>query len=264
MQGHYRRSRPASPCLLGGRAISKRVTESTWLAGVDGCRSGWFVVLCQGCMFPPRALRFSLCHKFSDVLALRERPRVLAVDIPIGLLATPQRGGRACDREARRMLGGPRRSSVFTPPTRPALKGRSYREAIRLNRQGLSLQAFGILAKIREVDQALGTADKRRVYEAHPELAFAQLSGAAMRYNKKTTAGRAERERWLRRHYSTHYMAPGELRTRFGFRAVATDDILDAYALAWTAARIARSRAIRLPAGCPPRDARGLPMEIWC
>jgi predicted RNase H-like nuclease len=214
-------------------------------------------------MFPPRILRFTLCHEFSDVLALPEKPRVLAVDIPIGLLATPQRGGRACDREARCMLDGPRRSSVFTPPTRLALKGRSYREAIRLNRQGLSLQAFGILVKIREVDQVLSARSERRVYEAHPELAFAQLGGAAMQHNKKTTAGREERERCLRRHYRSHYVVPNELRTRFGFRAVAADDIVDAYALAWTAARIARGRAIRLPAGRAPRDARGMPMEIW-
>ncbi len=214
-------------------------------------------------MFPPRTVRFSLCHEFCDVLALPEKPRFLAVDIPIGLLATPQRGGRACDREARRMLGGPRRSSVFTPPTRPALKGHGYREAIRLNRQGLSLQAFGILGKIREVDQALGMSGERRVYEAHPELAFSELGGAAMQYNKKTAAGREERERCLRRHYRAVYVAPDALRARFGFGAVAADDILDAYALAWTAARIARGRAIRLPAGCAPRDSRGLPMEIW-
>jgi predicted RNase H-like nuclease len=238
------------------------LTESTWLAGVDGCRGGWFVVLCQGTS-PPRALRFSLCHEFSDVLALREKPRFLAVDIPIGLLVTPQRGGRACDREARRTLGGPRRSSVFTPPTRPALKARTYREAIRLNRQGLSLQAFSILAKIREVDQALITTGERRVYEAHPELAFAHLGGAAMQHNKKTANGRGEREHWLRCHYRSHYVAPPELRTRFGLRAVAADDILDAYALACTAARIASGHAIRLPAGCPPQDARDRPMEIW-
>lgn len=262
MQGSLSAIESGFTTIMGARLISRRLTESIWLAGVDGCRGGWFVVLCQG-MSPPRTLRFSLCHEFSDVLALCEKPRVLAVDIPIGLLAMPQRGGRACDREARRVLGGPRRSSVFTPPTRPALKGRSYRQAIRLNRHGLSLQAFGILAKIREVDQALSATGDRRVYEAHPELAFAQLGGAAMQHNKKTAAGRGEREHWLRRHYRSHYVAPGELRTRFGFRAVAADDILDAYALAWTAVRIASGQAIRLPAGCPPRDARDLPMEIW-
>lgn len=239
-----------------------KLTASSWLAGVDGCRGGWFVVLCQG-IGRPRALRFSLCREFCDVLALPEQPHLLVVDIPIGLLGTPQRGGRACDREARRVLGSPRRSSVFTPPIRPALKARTYREAIRLNRKGLSLQAYGILAKIREVDQALSTTGKRRVYEAHPELAFAQLGGAAMQYNKKTAAGREEREHWLRRQYRSHYLAPAELRARFGFRAVAVDDIFDAYALAFTAARIASGQAIHLPAGPSPRDARDLAMEIW-
>jgi predicted RNase H-like nuclease len=40
------------------------------------------------------------------------------------------------------------------------------------------------------------------------------------------------------------------------------DDVLDACVAAWTAERIARDEAKRLPCD-PPRDARGLRMEIW-
>ena len=40
------------------------------------------------------------------------------------------------------------------------------------------------------------------------------------------------------------------------------DDILDAFALCWTARRLAAGDAIRLPE-LPPHDARGLRMEIW-
>jgi predicted RNase H-like nuclease len=45
-------------------------------------------------------------------------------------------------------------------------------------------------------------------------------------------------------------------------RGAAADDVLDAHAVCWSAARIARDRAVRLPAR-PSRDARGLPMAIW-
>ena len=52
------------------------------------------------------------------------------IDISIGLTDSPDQ--RECDFEARRALG-PRRSSVFTPPSRAALEARSYREASTLN-----------------------------------------------------------------------------------------------------------------------------------
>jgi predicted RNase H-like nuclease len=44
---------------------------------------------------------------------------------------------------------------------------------------------------------------------------------------------------------------------------VSADDILDAHAVAWSAARVARDSAVCLPSRPAPRDARGLPMAIW-
>ena len=43
---------------------------------------------------------------------------------------------------------------------------------------------------------------------------------------------------------------------------VASDDVLDAYAVAWTALRIAKKAARRIPPH-PPIDAKGLRMEMW-
>ena len=50
---------------------------------------------------------------------------MVVIDIPIGL---PESGRRACDLEARAMLG-PRRSSVFTGVRRPLLALDSYEAA---------------------------------------------------------------------------------------------------------------------------------------
>lgn len=209
------------------------------------------------------ALRFELCEEFSQILAIPQAPKVLAVDIPIGLLDTPTRGGRVCDRQARRVLGRGRQSSVFTPPTRHALTARNYREAIRLNGQGISRQAYGILAKIREVDAAMSPALQQVIYEAHPELAFVGLAGGAVAGNKKTLAGRRERERLLRRYYARHYVNADALCAQFGRARVAVDDVFDAYALGWVAVRIATGSGMRLPASSPPCDSKGLRMEIW-
>jgi predicted RNase H-like nuclease len=100
--------------------------SSWWVAGVDGCRGGWMVVLAQvagGAGLPGR-MSSRLCATFEEVLALPERPVSVAVDMPIGLLERAAPGGRPCDREARTMLGRPRASSVFSPPTRKALAAR--------------------------------------------------------------------------------------------------------------------------------------------
>ena len=204
-----------------------------------------------------------LCASFDQILALPERPVVIAVDMPIGLLERPAPGGRVCDREARKLLGRPRASSVFTPPTRPGLAASAYAEVRGLNGTGMSKEAFNILPKIRELDGALSAQDQKRVVEAHPELAFAALAGAPVRHNKKTPEGRRTRVRLLRRIFGKAFQNPVRLRLEHGARQLALDDVADAYVLAHVADCIRRGSAKRVPAGEPARDRRGLRMEMW-
>lgn len=234
----------------------------TQVAGVDGCRAGWIVVLLD-----IRGRRFSrqrvmLCERFTDVLACSSKQSILAVDIPIGLLDEAQPGGRSCDHEARRLLGR-RASSVFSPPSRRVLTAKHYAE---VRGEGLTRQAFGILPKVREVDRVMTLRLQNRVYEAHPELAFCRMAGEPMRFNKKTMQGRHERlcalktlpHAWIRgmvHDLETH--SPPFPRTQ-----VAPDDLFDASVLAYTAFRIARKKASPVPSN-PTRDRRGLRMEIW-
>ena len=203
----------------------------------------------------------TVCARFDDVLALLPTSTVSAVDIPIGLLVERQPGGRDCDRCARRLLGR-RASSVFTPPTLPLLDATHYAQ---VRGHGLSIQAFNILPKIREVDCVMSPALQQRVYEAHPELAFQSLAGHPLQDRKKTVAGREERLRVLE---SIPSLLFHEIRTAFEHvlrtckrTDVAPDDILDAYVLVWTALRIWHAQAHRVP-HIPPHDARGLRMEI--
>lgn len=236
-----------------------------WLAGVDGCRDGWFAVLFHLAQASPllAEVRFALYWSFSEVLKLPENPAPIAVDMPIGLLDQAEPGGRSCDRVARILLGRARASSVFTPPTRSALKARSYREAMRLNGAGMSKQTFNIMGKIREVDELMQPALQERLFEAHPELAFIALAGRPMRHNKKTPSGWQERKTLVVPWFGAHFIEPNDLQNHFGHSRVAVDDILDACALAITARRIYEGRAVRLPESEPERDARGLRMEIW-
>jgi predicted RNase H-like nuclease len=241
----------------------------TWVAGVDGCRGGWIVVLLQrtGNTWAPHV---TLCPTFADVLTLDPKPAAIAIDIPIGLLDKPQPGGRECDRQARKLLGR-RASSIFTPPTRPMLKASRY-EQVRT--QGLSIQSFNILPKIREVDQLMTPQLQRIVHEAHPELAFMSLAGAPTQYNKKTQEGQEERLQALQ-HLLRFIPFPSEKRTKvrgvkeelfspatFPRSQAALDDLLDAYVLAWTAHRIASGQANHVPVE-PTLDEKRLRMEIW-
>ena len=175
-------------------------------------------------------------ESFAEVVA--ERFGLALIDIPIGLLDGP----RACDLAARTLLG-PRRSSVFPAPPRRLLRARRYAGQC-------SIQLWNILGKIREVDEAMTRRLQRRIREAHPECAFALLGGAPLRFPKKTAEGEAERRKLLRPHFGEIARLPGAAR----------DDVLDAYALLWSAGRAVAGEARVLGDGA--RDPRGQRCEI--
>ncbi len=176
--------------------------------------------------------------------------------IPIGLLD----GSRACDKAARKLLGQPRGTSVFAAPCRAALTGKNHAEASAINRdktgRGLSQQAFGIGAKIKQVDDAIKPDCQQWAFEVHPEVCFWALNGQRpMSHNKKTREGAAERIALLsttfpdiQRHLVNR--PPG----------VGKDDLLDAAAAAWTALRLNSSNAVH--ACHPERDEKGLAVTI--
>lgn len=219
-------------------------------------------------------------HTAADVRALvaaaqRGGPlAVVGLDIPIGLA---ERGHRAADLEARRVLGA-RRSSVFVTPVRAALEAGSHAEAVAISREatgvGVSVQAYGLRAKVLEVDAWLrdpaattrhGGRGGMRVVEVHPEVAFGRL--AALRAGdadgchpladrKKSWAGAARRRALLA---AAGVVVPDEI-GEAGRAAV--DDVLDAAVVAWVALRAALGLARPLPD--PPQvTPDGWPAAIW-
>jgi predicted RNase H-like nuclease len=224
------------------------------VGGLDGCRGGW--VLVSGCVDQGAPTTVEVIGGFAEVLARLQTGSfaAVAVDIPIGLPAT---GPRPCDVEARRRLGL-RRSSVFPAPLRALLRAVTWDEALAMSRRltglGISKQAYGILAKVREVDRFITAALQDRLVEAHPELSLAALTGAPMAHPKRTPGGHTERLAAL----AGPFPDIGE-RTARRLQGTAPDDVLDAYALLWTARRWLRGEAIVLGGG---RDERGLRMEI--
>lgn len=236
--------------------------QSFQVAGVDGCRAGWFVVVAQAARQKVLELKdFSVANTFADVLSKIADCQLVCVDIPIGLSdgAKP----RQCDVSARKMLGRGRASSVFPPPVRPCLLAEDYQTASRISSEysgkKLSTQSFFIMSKIREVDRAMTPELQQRVREIHPELAFWALAGGRpAKNNKKNLAGRNERISLLSPVFSNVQQLVAQTRKP---KQVAPDDILDALAAVWTAGQAMIGNARTLPEN-PEFDRTGLKMEI--
>lgn len=234
-------------------------------AGVDGCRSGWVVATTvrRGGEARPYEVRFAVVAGFAEVIELTADAQCVAVDMPIGLLDCPRPGGRDCDRAARALLGR-QGSSVFSPPARPALAAREYREAQRLQGAGLSIQTWNIVPRIRDVEESMTPSLQARIVEAHPELAFRSLAGSDVVLARKASAeGFAQRARLLAAAIGSAMPDLPSERSRIGTKKCALDDLADALVLADVARRAAGGTAFRVPAGDPRLDGRGLRMEIW-
>lgn len=218
--------------------------------GVDACKAGWVgIVLGDGV-----AAYFG-----TTIAALAEQAgqvRVIAVDMPIGL---PDTGHRAADKLVLDVVRA-RRSSVFLTPTRTALEAADHATATRINvangGPGISQQAFGLRAKLREVD-AWVRDTAHEVVEAHPEVSFATAAGGPLATGKKTWAGAAARRAILA---DAGIALPDDLGEPG--RVAAVDDVLDAAIVAWTARRVAAGDAVSYP-DPPEVFSDGLPAAIW-
>ena len=218
------------------------------ISGVEGFRTGWVAANDPG--DGRTAVRWF--GQFADLLKDCDM-RVIAIDIPIGLLL---RGSRACDLLARKLLGPRRGASVFPAPICPMLEARTYEGAcaarFRVDGKRCSLQAYAILDKIRSVDQVMTPALQARVVAAHPEMCFAAMERAGpIALPKRTAAGRAERVRRLGGFFPDVHE---HLRRLPG---VQLDDVIDAFGCLWPARRVLRGEAVRIPSA-PLQSATGL------
>jgi predicted RNase H-like nuclease len=231
------------------------------ICGADGCKAGWVAISKD---LDSGSVSWRLCSTAHQLAYSEPRPQIIALDIPIGL---PECGARACDLEARQLLGHGRASSVFPAPIRPVLSADSYESACQIGfqveRKKLSLQTWEILGKIQEVDKLL-RQDIRlwdKVHEVHPELSFYFLAGRrSMGHSKKKPIGRDERRELLQPVFG-HWLQDALAERKRGILRSAEDDVIDAFVALWTAERIATGACKTIPAA-PPRDPFGLRMEI--
>lgn len=196
------------------------------VVGADATPAGWVCVVLDGerldaaVVGPDPAL----------IAATWPAAAVLGIDIPIGLPPDGER--RRADLEARSFVGG-RSSSVWLTPPRAVLVA-DWAPGL-----GVSLQAHGMRRRIFGVES---TGDVR-FHEVHPEVTFAHLNGRRPLASKRTWEGLQARLALL----GGVGIEPPPLR-------VPADDLFDAAAVAWSAARVARGEARTLPADPGPGE----------
>jgi predicted RNase H-like nuclease len=237
----------------------------TLVAGVDGCKAGWVVVFANA--NTKKITDFKCVKTLADLFHYSPQLNIIAIDVPIGLLSAAKRGGRDCDILARKMLGFPRSSSVFSPPVRSALEHLgNYSGANYANRNssieeiGISKQCFGIFSKIIEVDTLINPSLQNVIKEVHPEVCFWKMGGeTAPSFSKRMSKGRDERLNLL---CDIGFDGISDVFSDYPRSEVQLDDIIDAAAACWTATRIYKGDAVRFPAK-PERDMSGLFMENW-
>ena len=132
------------------------------VTGLDACRRGWVAVSLDGAERAGMAARLQMeavrVHQTLAGALDGTEARVVGIDMPLGLLES---GWREADRAARGLLG-PRRSSVFAIPPRAVWEQASYQAASQrcreLTGQGLSIQAWGLRARLLEADTYRGSS----------------------------------------------------------------------------------------------------------
>ncbi|MHA1700362.1 MAG: DUF429 domain-containing protein [Promethearchaeota archaeon] len=230
--------------------------------GIDGCKGGWLCFV----IFDDGSFSISIYDTIKDAVESNEPFRRILIDIPIGLEDGNGTSRRECDREARRVLGRPRASSIFPVPCRQAIYARDYLTANQINKEvlgvGISKQAWNISSKIKKVDEFLhGNPEFNDViFESHPEICFWAFNRhRPMKHYKKTQKGQDERLNLLLKHGGLEPRPLSRAEITLKNKMHDVDDVLDAWVLAITAAT---KRGLKTLPDKPGIDSTGLFMRI--
>ena len=117
--------------------------------------------------------------------------------------------------------------------------------------------------KVRQVRAYLRTVPDAAnvIYEVHPKLSFVELQGGfALPHKAQRKFLFKDRMSYLCDVFP--YQTLADALAAYPRSEVANADVLDAFAMLWSAKRIANSCAERLPS-TPVYDARGIDMAVW-
>lgn len=230
------------------------------IAGVDGCKAGWLVAVAND--WPADdPVQLILCDTFLTVIRVTKDCRLTVVDMPIGLPDCEEASPfpRECDTAAKRQLGS-KASSVFYAPPRQCLTAATPKQFQLIHRKltgrGAGLPVWGIVPKIKEVDDVITAELQKRIFEFHPELAWQRANRGASLEKKKSALGLQQRRKILSA--AIDDLPKLEQWTKKVGRGAAIDDLFDALIGIKAAAERSKQTLIPLKAKI---DSRGLKMQ---
>jgi predicted RNase H-like nuclease len=198
------------------------------IIGLDGCKGGWMLskIVFDGAQSTLTIELIDSLERLNDVPF-----SWCFVDIPIGLTG----GGieRTLDQQMRSLLSKNRKSSIFTAPCRRAVYAIDYDSAKKKNLEetgkSISIQAWNICPKIKEMDQFLQLYPTLTIFESHPELCFEKLNkNIPLVHSKKSSDGKKERRQLILKLFPEFKES---LETALSNYKSYTDDVLDAVCL---------------------------------
>ena len=203
--------------------------------GIDGCKFGWIVIgIAKDQSFIVKKYR-----TFQDFFQEFPNAKKYLIDMPLGL--ADQNYFRDIEKLAREKLKPNKTSTIFSPPCRAAVFAQTYESAkeinIKLTGKSISIQAWNICQKIREMDEFLieNKSVISKIHEAHPEICFASLNnGKPLISKKKTKEGQQERLALLKQYFPKSMEIFDFYQSNFLKKDVKIDDILDALCLSIT------------------------------
>ncbi len=197
--------------------------------GIDGCKGGWVAV-----SYFRNQWQIALHDNIDKITDFLLEPDIVLIDMPMGLSSSDFT--RDIDKQLRKLLKK-KSGSVFTPACREALYKTTYEQAKEINKQitgkSLSIQAYNISKKIRELDTFLSQLPKiDHFFEAHPELCFQMLNySETILDSKKTRKGIEERIEIIKAHAPELLIQVEAFMKNTRRVQVLLDDVLDACAL---------------------------------
>ncbi len=211
-------------------SFKKFLLQIRKLLGIDGCPAGWIAAFANGETF-----HYHVYAQFQDIVADHSDLKLALIDIPIGL--TQKTFNRTIDQLLRNLLPKERKSSVFTAPCKNAVYANDYESAKRINLhetgKSISIQAWNICHKIKEVDQCLNEYPSVRniFFESHPELCFLKLNNFQLIESKHSPKGRQQRIEIIKKKNHRLLDVYQRILKETKRSMVKADDILDALVL---------------------------------
>ena len=227
------------------------------IGGMTPCPGGWLVLPGRIAGVTVVAEEAFVLPTLAEVLDYRPKFDFAAVNIPFGYPEYPNLQYRSCDKEARALLGWPRRVSIHPVPSRAALFAKSRKEALAIE-PWLTRNDFRHFRWMKEAATEVQPFHGRSFYSGSASLSFMHMNGdEPLMTNPHHADGVSERVSLIRE------KLPGvdDVVSRTPPEGAGQVHMLEAASMLWTARRASGRAIARVPVE-PEWDDAGVRVEI--